>query len=63
MSDVLVVSTKIKKYIKEASEGMNTSASVMNALTEIIKQKCDQAIENAKKEKRKTVMDRDFHHE
>ncbi|GAB4187826.1 MAG: hypothetical protein Tsb0015_07020 [Simkaniaceae bacterium] len=60
MSEALVVASKVKKYIKEASDGMNTSASVMDALTEIVKRECDRAIERAKSEKRKTVMDRDF---
>jgi histone H3/H4 len=59
MSQVLVVASKVKAYIKEKS-GMNTSASVMEALSKVIEQACDKAIENAKEEKRKTVMDRDF---
>lgn len=58
MSDLLVVASKIKKYIKEKSQ-MSTSASTLVALTEIIKSVCDQAIEKAKGDGRKTVMDRD----
>jgi histone H3/H4 len=60
MSQVLVVASKIKAYIKEKSGGMNTSASVIEALTRIVERECDRAIVNAKDEKRKTVMDRDF---
>jgi len=59
MSEVLVVVSKMKKYIKDKS-GMNTSASASSALTKIVEKLCDQAIENAEKDKRKTVMDRDF---
>jgi histone H3/H4 len=59
MSQVLVVASKVKAYIKEQS-GMNTSASVMEALTKVVEHECNKAIEKAKGEKRKTVMDRDF---
>ena len=59
MADVLVVASKIKKYIKEKA-GMNTAASSMEALTSVVEKAVNQAIENAKGEGRKTVMDRDF---
>lgn len=58
-AEVLVVASKLKNYIK-AKSGMNTSASVLDALSEKLRHLCDQAIENAKREGRKTVMDRDF---
>ena len=57
--EVLVVASKLKKHIKEES-GMNCSASVMGALSAKIRDLCTQAIENAKSDGRKTVMDRDF---
>ncbi len=57
--EVLVVVSKIKKYIRSAS-GMNTAANVAPALSDAIRQLCDQAIEKAKSVRRKTVMDRDF---
>lgn len=59
MSDVLVVVSKTKKYIKDKS-GMNTSGAATDALTKIIEKYCDKAIENAANDGRKTVMDRDF---
>jgi histone H3/H4 len=61
MSDkeVLVVVSKLKNYIKESS-GMNTSGNVPARLTEIVHTLCNEAVENAKKDGRKTVMDRDF---
>jgi histone H3/H4 len=57
--ETLVVISKMKKYIKEVA-GMNTSASASAALSEMIRKACDKAIESAKSDKRKTVMDRDF---
>ena len=57
--EVLVVASKLKNYIREKS-GMNTSGAVVDALSEKIRALCDGAIENAKRDGRKTVMDRDF---
>ncbi len=59
MEDTLVVVSKIKKYIRDKS-AMNTSANAMEALTKIVAKACEQAMENAKNDGRKTVMDRDF---
>ena len=57
--EVLVVVSKLKKYIKEKS-GMNTSSNVAEAISDRIRELCDQAIESARADGRKTVMDRDF---
>ncbi|MCB0324117.1 MAG: hypothetical protein KDD69_11115 [Bdellovibrionales bacterium] len=57
--DVLVVVSKLKNYIKENGE-MNTAGNVAPALSGIVRSLCDKAIENAKSDGRKTVMDRDF---
>ncbi|MDO8461759.1 MAG: hypothetical protein Q7S98_02745 [Deltaproteobacteria bacterium] len=62
MSDVLVVASKVKQYIREKS-GMNTSASLLPILTEVVKKACDKAISSAQQEGRKTVMDRDLPNE
>ena len=59
MSEVLVVASKVKKYIK-GEAGMSTSSTVMDALTKVVERACKEAIEKAKSDKRKTVMDRDF---
>ncbi len=56
--EILVVVSKVRKYIAEKS-GMNTSAEVYDSLTDRIKNICDKAIENARAQGRKTVMDRD----
>lgn len=57
--EVLVVASKLKNYIR-AKSGMNTSAAVMERLSDKIRQLADQAIENARRDGRKTIMDRDF---
>ena len=57
--DILVVVSKVKKKIKE-KHGMNTSGSAMEALTRIVEDACEKAVNNAKADGRKTVMDRDF---
>lgn len=57
--DVLVVVSKLKNYIKETAQ-MNTAGNVAPALSEIIRTLCDDAINSAKTDGRKTVMDRDF---
>ena len=58
MADILVVASKVKQYIKEKSQ-MNTSASTLDALSEVVKKACDEAISKAQADGRKTVMDRD----
>ncbi len=60
MSENLVVVSKVKKYIKNKA-GMNTSATVMDQLSKIVEQEIEKAVQNAKNDNRKTVMDRDFH--
>jgi histone H3/H4 len=57
--DVLVVSKALKAYI-DAAGGMRTSDAVMEVLSEKLRDMCDRAIERAKAEERKTVLDRDF---
>jgi histone H3/H4 len=57
--EVLVVISKVKAYIR-AKSGMNTSDAVTEALSELVRTTCDQAIERAKNEGRKTVMARDI---
>lgn len=58
-SDILVVASKLKKYIR-ARSGMNTSDAVMATLSDHVRALCNQAIRSAAQDGRKTVMDRDF---
>lgn len=57
--EVLVVVSKLKNYIREKG-AMNTAGSVAEVLSDKIREICDRAIEAAKNDGRKTVMDRDF---
>jgi len=56
--DVLVVVSKVKKYIRDRS-GMNTSDAVAEALGDHVRSVCDEAIRAAARDGRKTVLDRD----
>lgn len=57
--DVLVVVSKLKRYIRDRSD-MNTSDNVMGPLSSHLRQLCNEAIRNAARDGRKTVLDRDF---
>ena len=57
--DTLVITSKVKAYILSKG-GLKTSASVMDALSDRVREICDLAIENAKKDGRKTLKDRDI---
>ena len=57
--EVLVIASRLKEYI-DARSGYNTSAAVMDVLSEQLRILCDRAIDNARSEGRKTVLDRDF---
>ena len=57
--DILVVTSKVKKFIKEKSE-MNTSAETIDILSKAVEKLCAKGIESAKADGRKTVMARDI---
>ncbi|MBC7458234.1 MAG: hypothetical protein H7235_08155 [Bdellovibrionaceae bacterium] len=57
--DILVVTSKVKKFIKEKSE-MNTSAETIDILSKAVEKLCLKGIESAKADGRKTVMARDI---
>lgn len=59
MADVLVVTSKVKKHIKEKGE-MNTSAETIDQLSKAIERLCEKGVESAKADGRKTVMARDI---
>lgn len=59
IEEVLVVTSKVKKLIKDEF-GLSTSSAAIEQLTNRVQTICKKAIENAKNDKRKTVMDRDF---
>ena len=57
--DVLIIASRLKDYI-QARADMNTSANVMDVLSDHIRVIADRAIDQARAEGRKTVMDRDL---
>lgn len=59
MADVLVVTSKIKKYIK-ANGDCNTSSETVDVLSKAVERLCQKGFDNAKADGRKTVMARDI---
>lgn len=56
--EVLIIASRLKEYIDRKS-GMNTSAEVLAALSEIVRRETDRAIERARADGRRTVKGRD----
>jgi len=56
--EVLIVASRLKAYVQVRS-GMNTSEGVLDPLSDIVRDFVDRAIENARREGRKTILDRD----
>ncbi len=59
IQETLVVVSKLKDYIRAKSD-MNTSDDVKDVLSDKIRALCDEAIDRARADGRKTVMERDF---
>ena len=57
--DMLIVVSKLKKYIKDRS-GFNTSDQIMDLLSDHVRAICDEAIRCAARNDRKTVLERDM---
>lgn len=57
--EILIVASKLKAYIKDKYD-MNTSGNVMEILSHQVRRLTDRAVEKARAEGRKTVMDRDY---
>lgn len=58
-AEVLIVASRLKDYIR-VKAGYNTSDRVLEPLSDIVRRICDQAIENARRDGRMTVLDRDI---
>ena len=56
--EVLVVASRLKEYVR-ARSGMNTSDRVLGPLSDIIRTAVDEAIRNAERDERRTILDRD----
>ncbi|NCN40583.1 hypothetical protein GW916_04970 [bacterium] len=59
MAEVLVVTSKVKKFIKD-SGGCNTSGETIDMLSKAVEKLCQKGMDNAKADGRKTVMARDI---
>ncbi len=57
--EILVVASKLKAYIR-ARAGYNTSDRVLPVLSDAIRKLCDEAIRNARRAERQTVMNPDI---
>jgi hypothetical protein len=57
--EVLIVASRLKDYVR-ARAGFNTSERALDPLSDIIRLVCDQAIENARRDGRRTILDRDI---
>jgi hypothetical protein len=56
--EILVVASRLKAYVRSQS-GYNTSDNVLPILSAALRKICDEAVENARRSERQTVMDRD----
>jgi hypothetical protein len=56
--EVLVVASRLKDYVKRQSD-MNTSDRALEPLSDLVREAVDTAIENARRDGRRTVLDRD----
>ena len=59
MAEVLVVTSKVKKFIKETGD-CNTSSETVAVLSKAVEMLCQKGIDSAKADGRKTVMARDI---
>ena len=57
--EVLIVASRLKDYVR-ARVGYNTSDRVLEPLSDIVRRVVDEAIENARRDGRMTVLDRDL---
>jgi histone H3/H4 len=57
--EVLIVASRLKDYVR-ARVGYNTSDRVLEPLSDIVRRVVDEAIENARRDGRMTVLDRDI---
>jgi hypothetical protein len=57
--EVLIIASRLKDYVR-ARVGYNTSDRVLEPLSDIVRRIVDQAIENARRDGRMTLLERDF---
>ena len=57
--EVLIVANRLKDYVKQQAD-MNTSDKALGPLSDLVRDAVDTAIENARRDGRRTVLDRDI---
>ena len=57
--EILVVASRLKDYVR-ARSGYNTSERVLGPLSDHVRRICDAAMQNAAREGRRTLLDRDI---
>ena len=57
--EILIVASRLKDYVR-ARSGYNTSDRALGPLSDIVRRAVDEAIRNARRDERKTVLDRDI---
>jgi len=57
--EVLIIASRLKDYVR-ARVGYNTSDRVLEPLSDLLRRIVDQAIENARRDGRMTVLERDI---
>lgn len=57
--ETLIIASRLKEFVQARAE-MNTSAQVIDVLSDYVRVVCERAIDNARSDGRKTLMDRDF---
>lgn len=57
--EILIIASRLKDYIR-ARSGYNTSDGVMDPLSDLVRRICDEAIKNAQRDGRMTVLERDI---
>lgn len=57
--EILVVSSKIKSYIKTVGD-MKCSSKFIEILSDKVREICDEAVRNARSDDRKTVLEKDL---
>lgn len=57
--EVLIIASRLKEFVKEEAD-FNTSAEVLEVLSDLVRRETRDAIRNARAEGRRTVMARDF---
>lgn len=57
--EILIVASRLKDYIRARAD-FNTSERALAPLSDLVRLVCDEAIENARRAGRRTVLDRDI---